>query len=235
MKQIYTIHSAEDAVYATLRDAIVRLDLEPGRKLGLIELARQFGVSPTPIRQALRLLQGDGLVVTVPRRGARVAGLTTEELEEIQCLRLGIETRLARLGAERCTDEALGEMERLLTEVERAQARGDFEGDMTAQWALRDLCYRCAGKPRLLAIVQDQRRRAERYLRFIWADRDVFGESRAYQVQLVRACRIGDGEAAEACTRGALLWTLDRVSEMLTARAGEEVMTGQGQPARRQG
>ncbi len=226
MKQIYLIQSTEDAVYTTLREAIVHLDLEPGKKLGLIELARQFGVSPTPIRQALRLLQRDGLVVTAPRRGARVAELTHEELEEIQCLRLGIETRLARLGAEHCTTEALGEMEHLLTQVERAHERGDFEGDMAAQWALRDLCYRCAKKPRLLTIVHDQRRRAERYLRFIWADRDVFGESGGYQIQLVRACSAGDGEAAEACTRGALLWTLDCVSEMLASRSGWEVSEG---------
>ncbi len=118
------------------------------------------------------------------------------------------------------------QMEYLLTQVERAHEQGDFEGDMTAQWALRDFCYRCAKKPRLLTIVHDQRRRAERYLRFIWADRDVFGESGGYQVQLVRACGAGDGEAAEACTRGALLWTLDCVGKMLTPRAGWEVRDG---------
>ena len=62
------------------------------------------------MRHALRRLESEGLVVSLPRRGSRVAPLSVEELEEIQALRLGVETYLARLGAEAITDAALAEM-----------------------------------------------------------------------------------------------------------------------------
>ena len=81
-----------------------RLALAPGDRLFLEGLAARYGVSMTPIRQALRRLEAEGLVVSVPRRGARVAPLTVAELEEIQLVRLGLEPFLARHGAEACTD-----------------------------------------------------------------------------------------------------------------------------------
>ena len=102
--------SVEDGVYRALRQEIGQLELLPGERLLLEELAELFDVSLTPVRHALRRLESEGLVISVLRRGTHVAPLSVEELEEIQALRLGLETFLARRGAERCTDAALAEM-----------------------------------------------------------------------------------------------------------------------------
>src|SRR5436309_5755563 len=112
--------SVEDGVYRALRAEIGRLELAPGRRLPLEELAARFQVSLTPVRHALRRLESEGLVVSVRRRGSRVAPLSVEELEEIQAIRLGLETFLARHGAEQITDGALAEMTRAREEMERA-------------------------------------------------------------------------------------------------------------------
>ena len=90
------ISSVEDGVYRALRQEIGRLDLLPGQRLPLEEIAGRFQVSLTPVRHALRRLESEGLVVSLPRRGSRVAPLSVEELEEIQALRLGLETFLGR-------------------------------------------------------------------------------------------------------------------------------------------
>ncbi|MGH3012836.1 MAG: GntR family transcriptional regulator, partial [Gaiellaceae bacterium] len=158
------ISSVEDGVYRALRQAIGRLELAPGERLRLEELAARFGVSLTPVRHALRRLESEGLVVSKRRRGSRVAPLSVEELEEIQALRLGLETFLARLGAEAITEEALGEMTAARDEMERAFRAGDLDAYLASFWSLRDACYRCAERPRLERTLQDQRVRVERYV-----------------------------------------------------------------------
>lgn len=209
------ISSVEDGVYRALRHAIGRLELAPGARLRLEELAGGFDVSLTPVRHALRRLESEGLVVSRPRRGSRVAPLSVEELEEIQAIRLGLETFLARAGAERCTPAALAEMESARDEMERAFRAGDLDAYISSFWSLRDACYRCAERPRLLRVLEDQRIRVERYILYLCRDPEAFADLRRGPDTLLEACRAADGRAAEAGTRDALLWVLAELHRML--------------------
>lgn len=207
--------SVEDGVYRALRQEIGRLELAPGERLRLEELAARFQVSLTPVRQALRRLESEGLVVSRPRRGSLVAPLDVEELEEIQALRLGLETFLAREGAERCTPEALAEMEAARARMERAFRAGDLGTYLRSFWELRDACYRCAGRPRLQRALEDQRIRVERYVLTLCRDAEAFAALRRGPDTLLEACRARDGDAAEATTRDALSWVLAELRGML--------------------
>jgi DNA-binding GntR family transcriptional regulator len=209
------ISSVEEAVYQELRRQIGRLELAPGERLRLEELAGRFQVSLTPVRHTLRRLESEGLVVSRPRRGSRVAPLSVDELEEIQALRLGLESFLAREGARRCTDEALAEMESARVEMERAFRVGDLDAYIRSFWSLRDACYRCAERPRLWRALEDQRLRVERYVLFLCRDPEAFAALRRGPDTLLEACRARDGEAAEAATRAALLWVLAELQRML--------------------
>jgi DNA-binding GntR family transcriptional regulator len=209
------ISSVEDGVYRALRQDIGRLELLPGERLPLEELAARFEVSLTPVRHALRRLESEGLVVSRRRRGARVAPLSVEELEEIQALRLGLETFLARRGAERCTEEALTRMESARDEIERAFRVADLDAYIRSFWALRDACYGCAERPRLLRALEDQRIRVERYILYLCRNEEAFAKLRRGPDTLLEACRARDGEAAEAATRDALLWVLAELQRML--------------------
>ncbi len=208
--------SVEEGVYRALRAEIGRLGLAPGERLRLEELAGRFQVSLTPVRHALRRLESEGLVVSLPRRGSRVARLSVEELEEIQALRLGLETFLAREGAARCTDEALAEMTAARDDIELAFGTGDLEAYIAAFWALRDACYRCAERPRLLRALEDQRIRVERYILHLCRDPDAFAALRRGPDTLLEAARVRNGKAAEAATQDALVWVLDELTRMLT-------------------
>lgn len=209
------ISSVEDGVYQVIRREIGSLDLAPGERLPLEELAGRLRVSLTPVRHALRRLESEGLVVSVPRRGSRVAPLSVEELEEIQALRLGLETFLARAGAERCTEAALADMATARKEMERAFRAGDLDAYLASFWSLRDACYACAERPRLLRALEDQRIRVERYILYLCRDTEAFAALRRGPDTLLEACRARDGEAAEAATRDALLWVLVELQRML--------------------
>jgi DNA-binding GntR family transcriptional regulator len=209
------ISSVEDGVYRILRQEIGRLELAPGERLRLEEVAGRLDVSLTPVRHALRRLESEGLVVSIPRRGSRVAPLSVEELEEIQALRLGLETFLARAGAERCTDDALTEMEAARDEMERAFRDGDLDAYLGSFWSLRDACYACAERPRLLRALEDQRIRVERYILYLCRDSEAFAALRRGPDTLLEACRARDGEAAEEATRDALVWVLAELQRML--------------------
>ena len=209
------IPSVEDGVYRALRQAIGRLELAPGERLRLEVLAARFDVSLTPVRHALRRLESEGLVVSRRRRGSQVAPLSVDELEEIQALRLGLETFLARRGAEAITDGALAEMTAARDEMERAFRAGDLDAYLASFWSLRDACYRCAARPRLERALQDQRVRVERYVLTLCRDPEAFADLRRGPDTLLEACRARDGEAAEAATRDALGWVLAELQRML--------------------
>jgi DNA-binding GntR family transcriptional regulator len=209
------ISSVEDGVYGILREEIGRLELPPGERLRLEELAGRLQVSLTPVRHALRRLESEGLVVSIPRRGSRVAPLSVDELEEIQALRLGLETFLARHGAERCADGALTDMEAARKEMERAFRAGDLDAYLASFWSLRDACYTCAERPRLMRALEDQRIRVERYILYLCRDPKAFAALRRGPDTLLEACRARDGEAAEAATRDALVWVLGELQRRL--------------------
>jgi DNA-binding GntR family transcriptional regulator len=211
--------SVEEGVYRLLRQEIARLRRAPGERLPLQELVERYQVSMTPIRQALRRLESEGLVVSVRHRGARVAPLSVDELEEIQAIRLGLETFLSRHGAERCTKKALAEMARARVQMERAFRAGDLDRYIASFWSLRDACYRCAERPRLIQALADQRLRVERYVRFLCRDPEAFALLRRGPDTLLEACRARDGAAAEQATRDALMFVLDEFQHMLPAAA----------------
>lgn len=94
-----------DVVFHTLRTGILRGDLEPGERLMEIRLADRLGVSRTPIREAIRMLQLEGLVVNVPRKGAHVAKITAKDLKDVLEVRAGLENLAVRLASTRITPE----------------------------------------------------------------------------------------------------------------------------------
>jgi DNA-binding GntR family transcriptional regulator len=211
------IVSAEELVYRRVRDEIARLRLTPGSRLPLEELAARYGVSMTPVRHVLRRLESEGLVASERHRGARVAPLSVEELEEIQAIRLGLEGYLSRCGAERATDEAVLEMERRRGDIEKAFRAGNLDAYIASFWSLRDACYRCAGRPRLERALEEQRLRVERYVRHLCRDPEAFALLRRGPDTLLEACRARDGDAAETATRAALFFVLEEFPRMLVA------------------
>ena len=170
------IKSAEDQVYEVLRDEILH-QLPPGEPLPLAPIAERLGVSTMPVRAALVRLEEDGLVATRPGRGAIVAPLDLEDIEEIQAIRSGLEGLAARLGARRIDDRGLARMADLLGVLRATAERRDLDRFLVVEAALEDECYAASGRPALLRAVREQRERAGRYVRLAVGGSDEIGRA----------------------------------------------------------
>jgi DNA-binding GntR family transcriptional regulator len=120
----------QEFAYRTLRDAIMRCELRPGERLVIDDLARRLKVSIIPIREAIHMLQSEGLVVTVPHTGATVAPVSRESIQDVFTVLEGLEVVATRLVAERGNAEELEGLAKLVADMDAAVASKRY-----AQWA----------------------------------------------------------------------------------------------------
>lgn len=152
-----------EIVFETLRDAIINQTLEPGERLMEIQLAEEMGVSRTPVREAIRKLELEGLVIMVPRKGAYVAGISVKDIHEVFEVRASLEGLAASLAAKRITPEELDEMEKSLFleagELEGNNLRSIVEIDTT----FHDLLYKAARNEKLFQMVNNLQEQLQRF------------------------------------------------------------------------
>lgn len=210
--------TVEQSLARELHAAIVDGRLLPGTRLRYRELARQFGVSVTPVRIALRELTREGLIESRPHEGARVAPLSVTELEEIYTARIGFEGWLAYIGASALSDPDLETLRAALDAVERAAATGDVENYLNAAWDHRLVCYRAASRPALLERVDTLFERSRRYNWLTLRADGRLDESHAAAHEFHAACARREGQEA----RDVLRRILDRSLEHLVSRFAQD-------------
>ena len=152
-----------DVVFNTLRQAILKGELEPGERLMEIQLSERLGVSRTPIREAIRKLELEGLVLMIPRKGAEVAKISETSLREVLEVRRSLEELAAELACQR-----IGERELLdLEEAEEAFAEAIINGEpmeiAESDEHYHDLIYQATGNSRLVQILNNLREQMYRY------------------------------------------------------------------------
>ena len=142
------------ATYEMLRDMIVAFELPPGERLVEKDLAARLGVSKTPVREALALLQADGLVEATPYRGAIVRWLSVNETREQGFLVDALEMPAYPIVVERITDEELKAIDRVAQALGRARRDHDEDrfGELAVQIHL--MIFACTGFPRLLDLIR---------------------------------------------------------------------------------
>ena len=147
--------SVAEPTYARLRALILDGDVEAGARLGQVELAETLGVSRTPVREALRRLTGEGLVVELTNRGFRVADLGLDAVMRRLEVRLLLEPGIARLAAERATAEDRAALEALLeTEAHADSSTRHPDEAHDASRAFHILLARSTGNPELVSLLE---------------------------------------------------------------------------------
>lgn len=152
-----------DVVFSTLRDAILRGDLKPGERLMEMHLANKLGVSRTPIREAIRMLEQEGLAVTVPRKGAQVAKMTEKDLQDVLEVRDALDELAVSSACAHITSEQLQELKATVREFELAIHARDVRRMVQADEAFHNVIYRAADNPKLENIVKNLREQMYRY------------------------------------------------------------------------
>jgi len=160
-----------------IRDRILRGVYPAGRPLRQDAIAEQLGVSRIPVREALRLLEAEGLVTFNPHRGAVVTTLSLGEIEELYELRAFIEPDLVRRAVPRISDDLIDRAEKVLDAYEASLRSGEVAGWGGLNWEFHSTLYAAAERPVTMDVVHRLHQHSDRYSRMQLAL--THGESRA--------------------------------------------------------
>ncbi|WP_299538013.1 GntR family transcriptional regulator [uncultured Streptomyces sp.] len=139
-----------DQVYELIRQAIVEGDLGPNERVVESEIARRLGVSQAPVREAVKQLAREGLLMHVPRRGNFVVEISQQDAEYARQVREPLERLAASLAAERVTEENLGELDALVARMRAAVAENDVSLFRDADIEFHTVVGRISGNPLLV-------------------------------------------------------------------------------------
>lgn len=152
-----------DVVFNTLRQAILRGELKPGERLMEIQLANKLGVSRTPIREAIRKLELEGLVLMIPRRGAEVAEITEKSLRDVLEVRDALEKLAVDLACDRISKEDIQRLRDAAEEFHQVLKQGDVTEYAEADVRFHDIIYLATENQKLIQLLYNLREQMYRY------------------------------------------------------------------------
>ena len=152
-----------DVVFNTLREAILKGELKPGERLMELQLAAKLGVSRTPIREAIRMLEQEGLAVTIPRKGAEVAKMTEKDMEDVLQIREALDELAAKIACEQISEEQLEELVATMHEFEESTKTDNVKKIAEADVKFHDIIYQSTGNPKLVNMLNNLREQMYRY------------------------------------------------------------------------
>jgi DNA-binding GntR family transcriptional regulator len=197
------------AIYAGLRERILANDIAPGTRLVMRDVANEYEASDIPVREALRMLERDGLVETTPYRGARVTTLTAKEVEETYFIRSHLESIATGLAAERITDAELAQLDVLMSRMQAAvdaqdgprfsEINQEFHrtivascgNDMLREMTM-DIWQRHSGFQRVFRMVRDRPAKSQREHEGIMAALRDHDAERAAKLALLHKRSVGE-------------------------------------------
>lgn len=152
-----------DVVFNTLRQAILRGEMEPGERLMEIQLAQKLGVSRTPIREAIRKLELEGLVIMIPRKGAEVAHITEKDMRDVLEVRATLEKLAVTLACKNVSESKIAELKSANKVFESAIVSKDVVNIVDADVHFHDVIYSMTNNERLIQIINNLREQMYRY------------------------------------------------------------------------
>jgi DNA-binding GntR family transcriptional regulator len=181
--------TAQELALAALREGILEGILPPGTRLRQEDLAAVFDTSRIPIREALRVLEYEGLVASEPHRGFTVTGLDADQIEEIYDLRAVLEGHAVRLAIPLLTQTDIDELDGLFDRMQAAED-DDERLALREQFYLR--LYSVTARPRLVGLIARLRHEVARSLRW-----KTVSHSPDHHAVFFAAIKAGDADAAE--------------------------------------
>ena len=186
-----------DVVFNTLRKAILRGELKPGERLMEIQLANKLGVSRTPIREAIRKLELEGLVLMIPRKGAEVAQITEKNMQDVLEVRKALEELSVQLACERITAEQVEEMKMAAEDFRKVLKSGDVTKIAEADVKFHDIIFAATNNQRLITLLNNLREQMYRFRVEYLKQKECYPQLLEDHDKLIAL--ISGGEVEEAC------------------------------------
>ncbi|ATR20836.1 Transcriptional regulator, GntR family [Roseomonas mucosa] len=205
--------SLSERVYRRLRDAIAMGSLAPRTRVSERGLAARLGVSPAPVRESLRRLEMEGLVVTLPRRGTLVADFGPGQLEEMGRIRVALEAVVAGLAARNATPEDIARLAGQLDAMRAATGAGDAGRLAEANTRFHEMIRAMAGNAMLETTLRSLRGYDQVGRQRSLAAPGEFTRALVEHTELLDALRLGDQDRAELLMRAHGLRSLRQASQ----------------------
>ncbi|TYO95979.1 GntR family transcriptional regulator [Desulfallas thermosapovorans] len=190
-----------DHVFQKLRRAIITGELKPGQRLVERTLAEQLGVSRTPVREAIRMLELEGLISHLPKLGAVVARVSDAEVLEIYRIRSVLEGLAAHMAAENITPADADKMMQALERIESAAQQRDLTRLEKEHRQFNDIIYRAAGSPRLYGMITTLVDHIQRHVHVGYNQPKRIEEATREHRRLAEAIKARNGPLAEQIAR----------------------------------
>ncbi len=152
-----------DVVFQTLREAILKGELRPGERLMELQLAAKLGVSRTPIREAIRMLEQEGLAVTIPRKGAEVARMTEKDMEDVLQIRESLDELAVQIACDKITEQQLVSLTLAMKNFEKSIRLGNLNKIVEYDVEFHDIIYEATDNPKLVTLLNNLREQIYRY------------------------------------------------------------------------
>lgn len=189
-----------DVVFHTLRQAILRGELKPGERLMEIQLANKLGVSRTPIREAIRKLELEGLVLMIPRKGAEVAEITEKNLRDVLEVRCALEELAVQLACDRIDKQGIRDLQQAAKNFESVLDSADITKIAEADVAFHDIIYMATDNKRLIQLLNNLREQMYRYRIEYLKKKEYYPRLLAEHQDIIQAIANGERERATKIT-----------------------------------
>lgn len=184
-----------DVVFESLREAILGGQLKPGQRLMEVQLAEQLGVSRTPVREAIRKLELEGLVVMLPRKGAYVANMSLKDIMDVLEIRSSLEGMAAFLAAERINDEDLKHLKEIAGEL--GQNESNIEELLKKDVEFHECIFKATNNKKLHQLINSLWEQVYRFRVSYLSDYDALLNIVEEHKMIVEAIEQGDSELAK--------------------------------------
>jgi DNA-binding GntR family transcriptional regulator len=198
-----------EGVARVLREAILFGRFKAGEPLRERTLGAELGLSRTPIREALFILQGEGLVDLIPNRGATVRSITPDDIAQIYSLRAVLEAHAARIAAQTRTDQDLADMEEAHARLKRIGARGTAAEQAQGDLAFHSAISASTGSRMLTTITREVLAFTVAYRSRYTYPKTHFKIANEQHRSILDAVRDRDADRAEALTQSHITWSTE--------------------------
>ncbi|MDF2543540.1 MAG: hypothetical protein K0S47_3258 [Herbinix sp.] len=212
-KEVTDKYSLRGRVFNKIREDILAGIYKENEELKENTLGVELGVSRTPVREALRQLELEGLVTIIPNKGAYVTGITTKDIHDIYMIRSYLEGLCAKWACEHITEEQLEAMDEILYLSEFHARRSHHEQLVELDNKFHDLIYKASGSKILDHVLSDFHHYVERIRKITLSRTSRATKSNEEHAAILDAIRKRDGELAEALAHEHIMNTIKNISE----------------------
>lgn len=212
-KEIADRYSLRGRVYNSIRDKILSGDYHENEELRENALATELGVSRTPVREALRQLELEGLVNIIPNKGASVTGITKKDIHDIYIIRSYLEGLCAKWACENITQSQIEALEENLYLADFHARRSHFDQIVELDNKFHDLIYKASASKILNHVLSDFHQYVERVRKITLSRPYRANQSSKEHAAIVEAIKKRDGELAESLAHEHMMNTIQNLTE----------------------